>query len=335
MNNKEKRKEKRVNRIWISFVSLSSVLTVLFTVLFLFKLERSLSLKAVIDPAIFGQYGDLIGGLVGTLLAGLSAYLIYMTYKSQKAELKATQDALYDQKNETAIFNMLSTLRDIVNDMKGSVTIIKGSGHSEPVELAGRQYFHEVTKLFQQNFTYEHLHGELMYNPITHKLHEYNKEKTDVYDDDGNEVIRKIPKEKPSIEVDSVLSEVIRGFENQFTRYQHNFDHYFRYVRNIIEFIEKIEVTEYRELYIKIFKAQLSLDEKIMVFYYTLSVKDDVMFHHYVDSSGILSDISQRKQLFDYWHYLYYPLTDFKFLLDKELSDKNAYLKYISEKKKK
>src|SRR6266852_1499060 len=114
MNSNEKRQEKRVNRIWISSVTLSTVLTLLFTILFIFKLDHRPSFNSSIDPSIFGHYGDLIGGLVGTLLAGLSAFLIYITYRSQKAELKATKAALYDQKNETAIFNMLSTLRDIV-----------------------------------------------------------------------------------------------------------------------------------------------------------------------------------------------------------------------------
>ncbi|MEQ8364297.1 MAG: putative phage abortive infection protein [Cyclobacteriaceae bacterium] len=328
MSSKKKKREKRVNRIWISLVVVSSSLTVLFTVLFLLKLENSPSVDSNIDPAIFGQYGDLIGGLVGTLLAGLSAFLIYMTYRSQKAELKATQDALYDQKDETAIFNMLSVLRDIIKDMKGAITLTSDTGHSESKELAGREYFHEATKFFREKFCYEFLSGDLMYNPITHKLHEYNQERTGEFNEHGNEGVRRVPIDKPSVNIDNTLVEIVDGFENQFNNHQHNFDHYFRYVRNIIEFIEAIKVRKYKEFYIKIFKAQLSLDEKVMIFYYTLSVKDDMMFHHSIDSSGILSDINHRKQLFDDWHYLHYPLTDFKFLSNKELADKNDYLNW-------
>lgn len=335
MSKKEKKQEKQVSRIWIAAATLSSVLTMLFTILFLFKLENSLSISSNINPAILGQYGDLIGGLVGTVVAGVSAFLIYMTYKSQKAELKATQDALYDQKDETAIFTMLSTLRGIVGDMKGTVTTLSNTGHSELKELTGREYFHEATKSIRQNFAYNLLDEELMYNPVTHKLHEYKEESTGEFSDQGNPVVRRVPIEKPAISVESTLDEIVRGFENQFNVFQHNFDHYTRYVRNIIEFIEGIEVQEYKELYFKIFKAQLSLDEKVIIFYYGLSVKDDALFHFYLDKSGILSDINRRKLLLDDWHYLHYPLTDFKFLTQKQLIEKKEYIEWVSKTGKK
>lgn len=335
--NKDKKQEKLVYRVLILSVIVSGLLTILFTALFLFKLENSLSVNSDISPSVFGQYGDLIGGIVGTLVAGLSAFLIYMTYKSQKAELKATQNALYDQKDETAVFIMLSTLRDIIKDMKGTITVINIIGRSETKELTGREYFHEATKLFRKKFSYENLEDDLMYNPITFKLHRYKEERTGEVNEHGNEGVRKIPIEEPAIDIDITLDEIIVAFDNQITDHQHNFDHYFKYVSSVIEFIETIEVSEYKELYIKIFKAQLSQDEKVLIFYYALSVKDDTMLPYYIDSSGILSDINQKNQLFDDWHYLHYPWTDFKFLSPKELDEKNKYLKWTlkTQKKKK
>ena len=92
MNKKEKRKEKRIDRIWTTSAIISILATIAFAILFLFKQGTPWSYSYNISPDILGQYGDLIGGLVGTLLAGVSAFLIYMTYKSQKEELKATQD---------------------------------------------------------------------------------------------------------------------------------------------------------------------------------------------------------------------------------------------------
>lgn len=253
MKKSEKRNEKRIQFIWRILVFGSIGLTLILTTLYLFKLETPTSIYSTIDPAIFGQYGDLIGGLVGTLLTGLSAYLIYMTYKSQKDELKATQNALYDQKDETAVFTMLSTLRDIITDMKGSVVTVGQTGHIGVKEFSGRAYFHEATKFSRSQFAYENLPSPLVFNPVTGKLHEFNEVPTGKRNDAGNEQIKKFPLETPGFSVEMTIPEVVAGFENSFRDHEHNFDHYFRYVRNIVEFIEDIPVPEYKELYFKVF----------------------------------------------------------------------------------
>jgi uncharacterized membrane protein len=75
-------------------------LTVITTILFFFN--RSYSKDQSIDSAVFGQYGDIIGGLVGTVVALVSFLLLYETLNEQRSQFSQmqanTQSALTEQR---------------------------------------------------------------------------------------------------------------------------------------------------------------------------------------------------------------------------------------------
>lgn len=90
--------------IWKKYISLDNILG---AVAIVFALGGTIPLVAysvafikagrytgldwnTMDPAVGGQFGDYVGGVVGTLFGGATVILIYMTYTSQKKELRAT-----------------------------------------------------------------------------------------------------------------------------------------------------------------------------------------------------------------------------------------------------
>ena len=52
------------------------------------------------NPSDWGVFGDFIGGLFNPVIALLATYLVFLTYRSQKKELRETQKALAEQAEE-------------------------------------------------------------------------------------------------------------------------------------------------------------------------------------------------------------------------------------------
>lgn len=71
-------------------------------------------------------------------------------------------------------------------------------------------------------------------------------------------------------------------------------------------------------------RAQLSQDELVMLFYFTLSSDDN--FLKLVDDNKLLEPILDRRSIIDDWHHWYFLKTEFKFLRQTELENKRAKL---------
>lgn len=71
------------------------VLAIVFFVMF-----RSWKFSTTIDETIVGQFGDFVGGVIGTLLAFAASLLYYIALKEQQKDVKTNQKALEKQVEE-------------------------------------------------------------------------------------------------------------------------------------------------------------------------------------------------------------------------------------------
>lgn len=55
----------------------------------------------------YGELGDFVGGLLGTIIAGIACFYVYKTYISQKEELEKTRRTAEKQQFETTFFNLI------------------------------------------------------------------------------------------------------------------------------------------------------------------------------------------------------------------------------------
>jgi hypothetical protein len=90
-----------------------------------------------IDSAIWGQYGDVIGGVVGTIVALVSVFLLFETLKQQSKKLrqqgkalKVQREAFIKQQVETRFFELVRLHKDNVNDLKSKGKVGKDFIHS-------------------------------------------------------------------------------------------------------------------------------------------------------------------------------------------------------------
>lgn len=319
------KKSNRISSVFFIAFAFSILLFLLFTYLFAFHTELPVCASKTINPSVFGQYGDVVGGIVGTVITFLSVYLIYETFKSQKEELEATQDALYDQKNDTSFFSMLTTLREIVTGMEGTVAMEDIAYGSKEITLKGRDYLNSAVKELRKTFAYDELTDALMLDVNTGNLHEYSEKRAGVFNEHGNEAFERIPRPYPSIPIESTRDEIVNGCSEFYYKHEHNLDHYFRFIETIIAFIQGIKCGEDKKRYFQTLSAQLSQGEMVLLFYYSLSCKNN--FKETIDEWRLLESIRSKKSLVSNWHHWHFTNTDFRFLSEAEIKQKKQYRK--------
>ncbi len=113
--------------------------TIFFSIEFIFN-SSELKLGAI-DPSIWGQYGDVVGGFVGTIVALIGVLLLFETLREQRL-------TYIKQQVETRFFELLKLHRDNVAEMHS-----KGNeGRNVLIEI--KDEFHDLYFLVTK--TYEH-----------------------------------------------------------------------------------------------------------------------------------------------------------------------------------
>ena len=132
----------------------------------LFSLNREFDNEYPIDNGLFGTYGDFIGGVVGTIIAFYSAFLLVKTLQSQEKVNKnviETNNSIIDSNNKTSIASEKQLYNTILEDFNNKferfmacyqnamVNYVFKKDHSE---FTGRKAFEKMVNVFvNSNFT--------------------------------------------------------------------------------------------------------------------------------------------------------------------------------------
>lgn len=288
----KKNREDPVDIVVIGLIIGGIASTILFTLLFMTYVDHPAFTSDTIDPSIFGQYGDVLGGVVGTVLGFLSVYLLFLTYKTQKAELADTRDALKDQKMDSAFFNLLMMFDSI-----------------------------------REKHDYSQLHSDML--SVFSSLPNQHSIKLTIHISSGK-FVPDLYKNKENIASNSfdhgdLRNEISERYVKFYQHHPEKLGHYFRFIYNIIKYIKESKLSiEKEKRYINLLKAVLSSDELGLLFYNALSdvgknSGGEFLFKQWLDDYGFLENID-RSSLKHYWHHWFYPRTKFKFL-DKDVLD--------------
>lgn len=135
-------------------------------ILLLFSLNREYGCEYPVDNGLFGTYGDFIGGVVGTIVAFYSAFLLVKTLQSQEKVNKnviETNNSIIDSNNKTSIASekqLYNTLLEVFNNkferfmacyQNAMVNYVFEKAHNE---FTGRKAFEKMVNVFvNSNFT--------------------------------------------------------------------------------------------------------------------------------------------------------------------------------------
>ncbi|MBO7496232.1 MAG: hypothetical protein J6T98_06730 [Salinivirgaceae bacterium] len=105
MNETKNNKEGNNGRCWLVIVLILCAIMLLF---YCIDVTALCSKKCA-------EWGNFIGGVVGTIIAGIACIYVYKTYISQKKELEKTNETAVKQQFETTFFNLISNYKNILN----------------------------------------------------------------------------------------------------------------------------------------------------------------------------------------------------------------------------
>ncbi|MBW8522747.1 putative phage abortive infection protein [Chryseobacterium chendengshani] len=285
----------------MTFLIWGSLLLISFTTLLLF-----LKFKDTNVLGSLGTTGDFIGGYLGTIVSIFATYLIFITYSSQKKELKLQRDLFSQQKFETTFFNMLNVHNELKKNLFLDYRLKRVTGDSAEEDSENMRKFGVVK--------YGYLNGfeifEFLRNDFTKFYREFHIHDAGVFDDQINsELVIKSLKEKfdeddnffknlnedslnikPSLayidewdennnKLETHKNKILYLFSLYFDNYQEIISHYCRNVYHILKFIrenEELESKNYSDKkmaykkykqYANIFQSQLNLNEQFLLFY--------------------------------------------------------------------
>ncbi len=218
------------------------------------------------NATLFGQYGDFIGGFVGTLFSLAGFFMLYLTLKSQ---LFAIQKQDWDARMvsfETTFFNLLNSQQNITNDIKAQFTGLSGTNEIKTFTIQGRDFFRfaviERNRINRglQAATYEGFYDDKdneYINYIISGLYEQSYSDPSFNPEDCEEEIVQQRRRQLLNKVYGITREQWESaqslqdaervkfiYEIFFKRYHYAIGHYFRNLYHILKFIDQFEYAQ-------------------------------------------------------------------------------------------
>lgn len=280
------RKRNTLNSIWLTRIIVILLLTGVLVIL-LFSLIRPFNDWSFnLNATLFGQFGDFIGGLIGTVFSLVAALLLYVTLKEQQKSNLMQTNAF----TENSFFNLLKTQREIAECIDTSFYEINKEFKESRMNIVGRRFFisaaGELKNIFSaiENDEYlepnqdprnrevllremEELHESCNPSEIQGVIVEREKLRFTI----GFYRISKEQWEKcRELKTPLLITEVYALF---FQRYGHVIGHYFRHLFHLIKFVSETNESDSMQIEkrINFIQAQMSSYELVLLFYNAMS----------------------------------------------------------------
>lgn len=222
------------------------VLVIIALVFFLWS-DFNFSSSEKINSEKFGQFGDFIGGIVGSIWALAGVLLFYIALTEQRRDIKTNQDALELQIK--ALQQQVKEFELQRNELESSRKVYEEQSKTQKIQQ------------FESNF-YSLLN---VYSNIKDKLNNLDKEK-DFFKSIFSKITENYSKE---ISIEEHHFNMISKYTIIFNENRGHLSHYFKCFYRIIKIIdldynfdEKTKV-----FYAKILRSQLTDYEQLILFY--------------------------------------------------------------------
>jgi hypothetical protein len=195
-----------------------------------------------LNTSKYNDLGTFVGGISTPILSVSAFILLYLTYKSQKEELRESRllltqqtASIKKQQFENTFFNLLNQHNTIVN----SIDIVK----RERKNIMGG-----ATTKEKYEFDIVTIHGRDCFKFFYKQLTIDYKNVTQYYD----------------------LERIESAYDGFFQEYQNDVSHYFRFLYNMIKVVDNSDIAD-KKTYTNIVRAQLSSHELLLLFYNCLT----------------------------------------------------------------
>jgi|WetSurMetagenome_2_1015567.scaffolds.fasta_scaffold04201_9 hypothetical protein len=262
-----------------------------------------------IDSSKVGQFGDYIGGLIGSLWALAGVILFYVALTDQREDIKTNREVLITQ---------VKALEQ---------QIVEFDLQREEMELTRKVFTEQSKTLKTQQFESTFFNSMNLLNNIIENINYSTSPDITYYGRDsfeylyqeltgyyqklkGEYVLRNLqlvysPSAKFNIS-DAVYKDLAcQSYEEFFDKHQSDLGHYFRTIYNIIKFVSDNK-PENPKYYTGLVRAQLSTFEHLLLFYNCFSEYGEEKFQPYVIEFSLLDNMPTSR-LLDEEHESFYP----------------------------
>jgi hypothetical protein len=283
------------------FLLLTGTLLLLFAIAIFFWNDFNFSIKDKIQADKVGQFGDFVGGLIGSIwaLAGVVLFYVALTeqrkdfktnrkvlntqiealklqlneFELQRLELSETREIFKIQKFETSFFNLLKFHSEITNSLTIKVEKRKSSsGGKEEKEVAifdGIKFFVKGNVLIE-NFLYELKNLDILTGQILDDSKANYIKNKKIIDNEAAKYIQNTLYEKGPL-VDQKIAFLLFYYS-----FEPTLDKYMGQLLMLVVYIDKTrkDINAFpTEIYIALLKAQLSKLELKFIWIYCHSFK--------------------------------------------------------------
>lgn len=256
-------------------------LAVLLLSLILFLCFGSWGFSWVLDEQIVANYGDFVGGVVGTLLAFTAAILYYVALREQRKDVKNNQQSLSLQ---------TKALEQQIEEFKQQ---------REELEETRKVYEHQTELMeLQSSIMKQQQFESSFYSMLKVYLdckNQMNTKEPDCFQKWLDEIEKRL---SPQFALKTIFErhqEIMSSFEDLYLKKRDILSPYCKTVYRILSLIDNTPILADKEKmqYAKIFRAQLSECETIMLYY-----------NYHSDISGAARNLSYKLNFMKHYDYL-------------------------------
>ncbi len=232
-------------------LAISGLISILIGVI-IFFIFGSWNFSTLLDEAKIGQFGDFIGGVVGSILALAGIVLYYVALKEQRKEIVVSQNAFRYQVE--ALNQQIVEFREQKIEMQETRKVYdeQTKEFKRQTDISKQQQFdssfHSLLDVFiniRKEFNIS-VDGKNYFSVVYDKLRDFMYDKSEI------EIFEIINKRYVELYYDNYLE----------------LTHYFKTFYRIVKLIESssLEQTQ-KEIYFKIFRSQITSSEILLLFY--------------------------------------------------------------------
>jgi hypothetical protein len=221
-----------------------------FVFLILFLANQYYSLSSSIDSEKFGQFGDVVGGVIGTFWALAGVILFYTGLVEQRKDIKANVDAL--EKQNEALIHQKEEMELLRNEYAMARSVFE-----QQKDLVKQQLKTSRIQQFESNF-YSMMKIYIEIRNDLKARHVFNGFIDEIHKIDLKNVTNK-----------NKILIICESLAVIFFKYKEDFAPYLRLVYRIFKLIDEADdfSPENKYAYSKVMRSQFSENELIVMYY--------------------------------------------------------------------
>lgn len=280
-DNKKKSFSERFFSDNTAFITALASLVVLLLSLIVFLCFRSWNYSWILDEQIVANYGDFVGGVVGTLLAFTAAILYYVALREQRKDVKNNQKSLSLQTQ--ALEQQIEEFKQQREELEETRKV-----YERQAELMELQFHIMKQQQFESSFY-------SMLKVYLDCKNQMNTKEPDCFQKWIDEIEQGLSPQFAEKTIFERHNEIMSSFEDLYLKKRDILSPYFKTVYRILSMIDNTQTLADKEKmqYVKIFRAQLSECETKILYY-----------NYHSDISGDARNLSYKLNFMKHYDYL-------------------------------